>query len=226
MYQRTIQAFIKVREKLNYLFFIEKIKRKIFNLEDMLFEFQHGFDFSGIVTNENLITDQKASLAHATAYHAVWCRNLRELFEVAEMTGYLFSNFIDMGSGKGKACFYANSKKNFEKILGIEFSKPLVDIAEKNKARVNSNKIMFIHTDASTYILPNGNNFVFLFNPFDDVVLNQFITNNKIHFENNNSIIAYANDIFRISLINRGFKTIYRNEMRKISLYQFSCHKD
>ena len=57
-----------------------------------------------------VINNNLNAIAHATVYHAVWCRNLRELFDDVNKSGIAFQNFIDIGSGKGKACFYA--KKN------------------------------------------------------------------------------------------------------------------
>jgi SAM-dependent methyltransferase len=209
-------------EKQKYFSLIEKIKRKCFNLEDNVFELVNGFDFSGIIKNENLVVDNKYSLKHSTAYQAVWCRNLREIFDEANKTNYLFKNFIDIGSGKGKACFYANKKCNFELIVGIEFSKPLVDIANRNNKKINSKKVIFINADASTYRLPNESNLIFLFNPFSEVILERFITNNKKALEDNDSVIAYANDVHRILLTKFGFETIYRNQTRKISLYRIS----
>jgi hypothetical protein len=41
-----------------------------------------------------------------------------------------FENFIDIGSSKGKPCIYVGSKNIFIKIVGVEFSKELVVIAD------------------------------------------------------------------------------------------------
>lgn len=205
----------------------ESIKRTIFDFEDYLFEIIHSLELGGIVANIDLVADNKDSLFHATAYHAVWCRNLRELFSEAEKTGYHFENFIDIGSGKGKACFYADIKQHFTNIIGVEFSKPLIEIANKNKSKINSKKTRFINTDATQFKLPNQSSLIFMFNPFDNVVLEKFIINNIEHFENHNSVIAYANDIQRMSFAKLGFETIFRNQTRKISLYQLhkNCRK-
>lgn len=200
--------------------FLESFKRKIFDFEDYLFEKWHGIELSTKVSNKDLVADNKDSLSHATAYNAVWCRNLRELFHEVQKTGYDFENFIDIGSGKGKACFYAGTKRAFKKIIGVEFSKPLVAIAERNKYKAGKDDIFFINADATEFELPNQTNLIFMFNPFDNVVLEKFISNNISHFKNHNSVIAYANDIQRLSLTKFGFETIFRNQTRKISLYQ------
>lgn len=199
---------------------LESAKRKIFDIEDYLFEKRHALDLGGIILNKNLISDKEDSLLHATAYHAVWCRNLREIFFEANKTGYCFENFIDIGAGKGKACFYAQTKQSFENIIGVEFSKPLVDIANKNKKKFGAKNINFMHADATDFSLPDQSNLIFMFNPFDNVVLEKFISNNMEHFKNHHSVIAYANDVQRMSLTKFGFETIFRNQTRKISLYQ------
>ena len=200
----------------------EAIKRKIFDFEDYIFEKKYSLELSGIVENKNLVAKNKESLSHATAYHAVWSRNLRELFIEAKKTGYEFENFIDIGSGKGKACFYAYTKHHFTQIIGVEFSETLVEIANRNKVKINSESISFIHADATEFKLPKQKNLIFMFNPFDSVVLEKFIFNNVEQFKKHNSVIAYANDIERLSLTKFGFETIFRNQTRKISLYQLT----
>ncbi len=112
---------------------VESIKRKFFDFEDFLFEKWHGIDVRGVITNENLVTPDLDRRNHATAYHAVWCRNLRALLAEAAKTGNSFENFVDVGSGKGKACLYAHFRKSFQKIIGVEFSTPLVEIANRNR---------------------------------------------------------------------------------------------
>jgi SAM-dependent methyltransferase len=200
---------------------IDKLKSLFFDLEDLIFEKLHGLQLGGVITHDQLVTDDKASLHHATAYHAVWCRNLRELLAEAKKTGITFRNFTDIGSGKGKACFYASRKMDFEQITGIEFSKPLVDIAEKNRERFKMRNISFIHGDASRFRLPDGATLVFMFNPFDSVVLERFIENNLDHFKKHKSVIAYANDKHQQSLTAHGLRAVFRNPAYKISLYRY-----
>ena len=215
----TIRANVA---RLSYLT-SEAIKRKIFDFEDYLFEKKYSLELSSRGgREENLIASDKEALSHATAYQAVWSRNLRELFNEAKKTSYKFENFIDIGSGKGKACFYAYTKHLFNHIIGVDFSEPLVQIANRNKVKIKSQNISFVCADATKFELPEQANLIFMFNPFDSVVLEKFISNNIGHFKNHNSVIAYANDMERQSLTRFGFETIFRNEARKISLYHLS----
>ena len=147
---------------------------------------------------------------------------MREIFYEAKKTGYKFQNFVDIGSGKGKACFWAHTKQIFDNIIGIEFSQQLIEISNKNKEVMKSHNVKFINIDASHFKLPDQSNLIFMFNPFDNIVLENFLSNNISHFQKYNSVIAYANDVQRKSLTNFGFETIFRNSNRKISLYQLT----
>ena len=56
-----------------------------------------------------------------------------------------------------------------------------------------------MHIDASDDLLPNdfdGKNILYLYNPFDDVILKKFLLKN-IELINKGSIIFYLNDIYR-----------------------------
>jgi precorrin-6B methylase 2 len=133
---------------------------------------------------------------------------------------YNFKNFIDIGSGKGKACFYVHINFSFRKIIGIEFSESLFSIANKNKLKIDAKNVQFINTDASIFKLPNHPNLIFMFNPFDEIILEKLILNNMFHFKRYRSVIAYANDKHRSILTKHGFKIIFRDSLRKISIYK------
>lgn len=199
---------------------IEKIKRLACNIEDLVFDKFNRVETGGIIFGNNLISDKQDSVKHATAYHAAWCRSLRELFlELSKMEETPL-NFVDVGSGKGKACFYASKKNLFKNIIGVEFSKMLVDIANTNNFHFKASNIQFICGDAAEFELPDGQSLVFLFNPFNEVILDKFIKNNINRFKQTGSIIAYANDVHRKVLAENGFETVFRNQIRKISLHK------
>lgn len=189
--------------------------------EDFVFEKRHGVDCGGFVDHANLVTTYSASLPHAMAYEAISCLVLRELFNEAHKTGIAFDNFLDIGSGKGKACFYAAYKSNFKNIIGVEFSRPLVEVAEVNKQRFGARHINFVNTDARMFSLPKGDSLIFLFNPFGEIILTKFLENNMLHFKENRSVIAYANDQHRRCLVKFGFETVFRNQLSQDSLYRY-----
>jgi SAM-dependent methyltransferase len=200
---------------------VTKGQRTIVRVEDVIFETRHRLDCGGYIEPDYLETVYSASLRHANPYEAVRCAHVRELIGEAQKTGIVFDNFIDVGSGKGKACFYAATKGSFKQIIGVEFSRPLVDVANLNKMNFGATNISFLNADAAVFSLPKGNNLVFLFNPFGEVILQKFLENNIDHFRQSRSLIAYANDQHRLCLATLGFTTLFRSEESKGSLHQF-----
>jgi SAM-dependent methyltransferase len=190
-------------------------------IEDQLFEKWHGLDCSGFIDRHELETGYASSLTHSRAYQAVTCVAIRELLDEAKKTGIVFDHFIDLGSGKGKACFYAAARYRFRRIIGVEFSAPLVRAADSNIRKFGADHICFVNADAATFTLPAGDNLVYLFNPFDEAILLEFLENNIDKFRQSRSVIAYANDKHRLCLAKAGFVTLFRNQDSQSSLHQY-----
>lgn len=200
--------------------FFDKILRFFYFLEDFFFEKKLQLDLNASF-RLNFFKKNNNKILSNNSYQPVWTRNLRVLFGNAFKLGVKFENFIDLGSGKGKACFFANQKKYFKNIYGVEISKELIIIANNNKKKFLTNNIEFIQIDASRYILPNKNNLIFMFNPFNNIILEKFIINNLNHFKKYNSVIMYSNDVCRMLLLKYRFISIFREDTRKISIYKY-----
>jgi len=203
------------------------VDEKIFSLTnrfnkamDLVSERAKGLDFQGNIPNEELITEYSTSLPHASAYMGCSSVQLISLIKKAKKNGIQFENLIDIGSGKGKICFYSAKKFSFKKIIGIEFSHPLVDIAKANFQKLKYDNVEFLCMDALDYHLPKAANLVLMFNPFDSVIMGKFITNNIEHFKEYGSMIIYINDLYRDTLSGLGFKIIFRNSTTKDSLFE------
>jgi SAM-dependent methyltransferase len=186
-----------------------------------LFEKKYGLDFGGHVPKKKLVADSAFSLAHATAYQPYRILKSRIIINKALKFGMQFNNFVDIGSGTGKVCIYTAKKYRFKKIIGIDFSGPLVEMASKNLQKLNLPQITIMQADAAEYNLPDGKNLIFLFNPFDGVIFEKFLTNNLKHFENNQSILAYANDLQRDLITSFGFESIFRDKILEYSLFRY-----
>ncbi len=190
-------------------------------IEDRLFEKWHGLDCSGFIDRDELETSYSSALAHSRAYQAVTCVAIRELLDEARKTGIVFDHFIDLGSGKGKACFYAAAHYRFRRLIGVEFSAPLVRAADRNLRKFGADNISFVNADAAGFSLPPGDHLVYLFNPFGEAILVEFLKNNIDKLRQSRSIIAYANDKHRLCLARAGFVTLFRNQDSQSSLHQF-----
>jgi len=193
-------------------------------LEDALFSKRYGVNCSGFIEKHDLKTAHITALPHSQAYQAVTCTAIRELLGEALKTDVEFDNFIDLGSGKGKACFFASTMNRFKMLVGVEFSAQLVEISKANADRFGKENIVFINDDAARYRLPTGTNLIFLFNPFGEAILREFLENNIEHFRKNRSMIAYSNDQHRHRIMQAGFATIFRNQETQGSLYQHFDH--
>jgi len=190
-------------------------------IEDYLFEKMNRLSLETIVHREILKTSVKANLKHATYYQPITCGNLKFILKQANKTGIPFETFIDLGSGKGKACFIAAQTLRYKKIIGIEFSLSLVKAANRNKTIFGHRNISFLNEDAANYRVPDSKCLIFLYNPFDDIILEKFVANNYSHFKRHESVIAYAFDVHRETLLLNGFRTVFRAPEKKLSLYKF-----
>jgi precorrin-6B methylase 2 len=196
----------------------EKVKRFWFGLEDRLFDLRHGIDTRGIAPPSAHAAGPHAQAArHATSYQAVWTRNLRVLVREAAKLAPL-RLFVDVGSGKGKACIYAAAR--FEQVLGVEYAPELVEAARRNAQRAGRRNVEFVAADAAQYDLPEVPALVFLFNPFDAVILGRFLARNRERLKAHGSVIAYANDLQRQALADAGFSCVFRDPQRSISLWR------
>ena len=165
--------------------FTERSKRLWFDLDDRLFERRHGMDLGSPVAHADLVARDPISVQHATSYQGAWLRNVRVLCEQAKRARPALTTFVDIGSGKGKACFCAATQPGISEVVGVEFSQPLIDVAQANLLRFAARHcpVSLLCDDATSYLLPAATCLVFLFNPFDAVILKRFVDNNRAHFQ-------------------------------------------
>ena len=102
--------------------------------------------------------------------------------------------FVDYGSGKGAAIIHAK-ELGFKKTIGVEFAKELHEQAVENIKKLKLENVESLYADATTYALPNNISVIYLFNPFDEVVMSKVIENimaQKEEFESDVYVI-YGN---------------------------------
>lgn len=196
---------------------LEQVRRWWFGIEDRWFDWRLGIDTRGVVPPAQLGDPHAAAHQHATSYQAVWTRNLRVLLREAARRSHV-EVFIDVGSGKGKACFYAAPR--FRRVIGVEYAGELVAEARRNQQRAGYANVEFVHADAAHYDVPQEPALVFLFNPFDAVTLGHFLERNAARLRASGSLIAYANDLQRQVLEAAGFACVFREPARNISLWR------
>jgi 16S rRNA G966 N2-methylase RsmD len=95
-----------------------------------------------------------------------------------------FSNFtfIDFGSGKGRVVILA-TKHGFQKVVGIEYSVTLHNIAENNvrafqaSHSVNLPTVELVCLDASQFKFSSENQILYFANPFSDKIMELVLEN-------------------------------------------------
>lgn len=129
------------------------------------------------------------------------------------------ANFIDIGCGKGRACFVAE-KMGYKRVIGIDLDKELILKAKENAAIINS-EVEFIHCNAQEYDFKNQTTVYFLFNPFSESVLKQVLIK-IIESSQSKTLIIYMNPtqahIFK-SLNIKLFKQMKTNRYLEANYY-------
>ena len=155
---------------------------------------------------------------HSTIYMPVSYDLLEEIFEKIKDTKH--QHFLDIGCGKGRALCVA-AHHGFIKVTGIDFSKEFCKNAEENlsatKQKFTNLQYKVINNDAFYFEIPNDVNCIFMFNPFDEIIMDAVAENILESFEINPRTITliYVNPIYRQELLEVGFKEIYHTQKMK-----------
>jgi 16S rRNA G966 N2-methylase RsmD len=116
--------------------------------------------------------------------------------------------FLDYGAGKGRAVVAA-AQFPFKKVIGVEISKELTNMAKLNIAKLKHKKTKCIEVhsiNAADFVVPEEVNIIYFYNPFKDKVLQKTV--NNIHFSFN----RYPRKIFIVFFKDALFEKIVENE--------------
>lgn len=143
------------------------------------FDRKFGVDTRGRIIL-NALQIQSPNLAHGHAYGAILPEKLLPVLQRLPIDYRQFT-FIDFGSGKGKALMLA-SDFPFRRIIGVEFSRELHQVAQHNlqRYRQKTGKRMEIESlcmDAAAFELPAGPLVCYFYNPFGPEVLAKVLQN-------------------------------------------------
>jgi len=87
--------------------------------------------------------------------------------------------FLDVGSGMGRAVFQAAKDYPFRRVIGVELSEQLNDVArgniDRNRHRLRCQDVVLLAVDAAEYQVPDDVTVVFLYNPFTGEIFAGFI---------------------------------------------------
>lgn len=124
-----------------------------------------------------------------------------KLEEIGDMSEY---NFVDIGSGKGKALFHCLIKNaKYKSYLGIEIDPKYHNVALENLQNINieiTKNINFLNINALEYECVAEPTIYFINRPFSMTSYKTFLEKNMELFLNNKTIIISANPILDIDV--------------------------
>lgn len=143
------------------------------------FDRKFGTDTAGILPIEELHLEGP-SAAHGIHYQASRPVVLKDALAGLRIN-YREFTLVDFGCGKGKALLLA-SDFPFKKIIGVELSPDLAQIARENLTRYKSTSqhcrsLEVVHMDATDFPLPPTPLVCYFYNPFQEPIMGRVLRN-------------------------------------------------
>lgn len=144
---------------------------------DLRFDRRYGIETTEVETAylDELDHENRDALEY---YEGADWKSFRQLVEALPEPVEGFT-FLDAGSGKGRALFFA-TRFGFKRIIGVEISPSLAEVAERNLTNFNAktgreHPIELVQSDILDYEFPAEPLIAFLYNPFTGEVLTRFL---------------------------------------------------
>lgn len=172
----------------------------------------------------NILKERGIDISHAHIYMPVNYYILERLMN--EIVTYDNNKtLLDLGCGKGRVMIVA-AEYGFEQITGVDFSKEFCDEAKVTTAIFTEKdpRVHFtiINADALFYDIPQDITTIFLFNPFDEMIMDGVVMNIiKSQQAFPRTIRAlYANPQHKSVFLENGFREIFY--LRKLNYFEGS----
>lgn len=148
------------------------------NIVDLSFDLYHGTETRAKVSLAELDL-QSENAIHGVIYQPSKAAPVLKLLNQLDLPKN--GTFVDFGSGKGRMLLLA-AKTGFAKVVGVEFSTELCDVARRNVATFTRRtgvtaQIEIIAADVARYPIEGDQNVFFMYNPFNSVVMEQVLAN-------------------------------------------------
>jgi SAM-dependent methyltransferase len=186
-------------------------------LQEIKGERKYGINTTGADELRSL-EEKGIEIDHSAIYMPVSYDVLDDIFKHLNIKDT--SHFLDIGCGKGRALCVAGHQ-GFNKVSGIDLSREFCIAAEENLAITKKHfpalQYRIINNDAFYFEIPDDVDHIFMFNPFDDVIMDAVAENILESFEINPRTITlvYVNPLYKQELLNVGFKEIYYTKKMK-----------
>ncbi|MGI4855209.1 MAG: class I SAM-dependent methyltransferase [Janthinobacterium lividum] len=186
------------------------------------FDQQHGTNTGSLIPGDQLATGHRND-RHITAYHGIAPSLFRKLltrWQGLAIHPVAATAFLDIGAGKGRAMLLA-AELPFRRVVGVELHPGLAAAARTNMDQwqpTNAGSPMRLEEgDAMRMRIPAGPCLAFLFNPFDAVLMDRFLTRLTHQFRNRSGELdlLYVNDEQRRLLqdLHRNYQELWRGRI-------------
>jgi len=165
------------------------------------------------------LEEKGIDITHATIYMPASYELLEELFKQQNVPTPL-NHFLDIGCGKGRALCVA-AHHGAEKVTGIDLSKELCDTAKENlvatKQKIPSLNYNVINNDAFYFEIPPDVDCLFLFNPFDEIIMSGVVNNivKSLKKHPRKITVLYINPLQKQRFAKAGFKETWHIKKMK-----------
>jgi predicted RNA methylase len=169
-------------------------------------ERKYGISTIGV---DNLETIESNHINNATIYMPAIYSILEWVF--AQVNPKEIHHLVDIGSGKGRVLCVA-ALLGCKKVTGIDFSEKLCLDALINLSKIKNNipdvDANVGYQDAYSYKIPKDADCIFLFNPFDESIMQAVVYNilNSYSINKRAIHIIYANPIHKQAFTDAGFE--------------------
>ncbi len=185
------------------------------------FDKKHNVETAREVRLHELKIDSP-NVKHGVFYAGTDPKSFRHIFDVLQINLENFV-FIDLGSGKGRALLMA-SERPFKKIIGVEFSKELNEIARKNIVSFTNSEqkcrdVEALCQDATLFVPPPEPCIFYVFNAFHAGIVAEVLENiERSCSENSRDIyFIYANPVhIEVLRENSFFNEVYSDSWYSI----------
>ena len=208
---------MKLLQHINYFFYIASnwgIRIGFFTLKQEI-KGEKKYGINSTSANDLAEFQIKGNqLSHATEYMPV------NYFTIEHVLDHLPENakqgtFLDIGCGKGRALCVA-AAYGFTRLKGIDFAKQLIEQAEQNlsvtKKSFPSIQYELSWSDISTLEISKDVSTVFLFNPFDEVLMKNIIQtiNSSLQQDPRELYVLYCSPRHEELFFADGYDVLYR----------------
>ncbi len=179
VYASVITLNQRLKNSLHHSRLYELLGRYLVSARGRFFDLRHGVSTSGGVLLRNLDIEG-TNVAFGHNYLGMDPRFFKVILDSLAIRHEDFV-FVDFGSGKGRAILLA-SEYPFKKVVGVEFSPVLHQIAQDNIRRyISSSKkcedVESVCMDAVDYPIPDDPVVLLFYNPFGEEVMAPVLAN-------------------------------------------------